>query len=268
MKPSILIAFWFAAASAPSPSAEPALDDKEYLRAVLAPDLVRYAGIEVPSAENIRILSDERGSYLEFRLVPGQARKNNGIRSEISVNFPFKVGDVVRYQWKMRLPEDFQADDPQNRWWVMGQWHDQPDRTKGETWQDFPHRSPPVSFNYGRENGQDYLALMAGSPKMKSIGRLSLKRGIWHSIEVIIQWSQGADGKVAVHFDGSKDPVVSGTGPNMHNGYQHYLKLGLYRHPGIATENRLAIRDVFIEKLKAWPIPEKPAKAASIPSSS
>jgi len=43
------------------------------------------------------------------------------------------------------------------------------------------------------------------------------------------------------------------TGPNMHNGYQHYLKLGMYRHPAIATENRLDIRDVSIEQLKAWP---------------
>ena len=55
-----------------------ALDQKEYLRAVLPPDLVRYAGIEVPAQENIRILSDASGRYLEFRLVPGQAKKNNG----------------------------------------------------------------------------------------------------------------------------------------------------------------------------------------------
>ncbi len=262
MKPSILIASWLVAVSAPSFSAEQALDPKEYLRVVLPPDLVRHAGVEVPSAENIHILSDAKGKYLEFRLVPGQARKNNGIRSEISVGFPYQVGDVVRYRWKMRLPEDFQADEPQNRWWVMGQWHDQPDPAKGETWKEFPHRSPPVSFNYGREDGQDYLALMVGSPRMKSFGRVSLKRDIWHSIEVVIKWSQGADGKVAVYFDGSKEPVVTATGPNMHNGYHHYLKLGLYRHPGIATENRLGIRDVFIEKLKAWPIPEKPAEAA------
>jgi hypothetical protein len=64
----------------------------------------------------------------------------------------------------------------------------------------------------------------------------------------------GAEGKVAVFLDGSKEAVVTGTGPNMHNGYQHYLKLGMYRHPEIATENRVAIRDVSIEKLNVWPI--------------
>lgn len=234
-----------------------ALDQKEYLRAVLPPDLVRYAGIEVPAQENIRILSDASGRYLEFRLVPGQAKKNNGIRAEISVNYPYKVGEVVQYKWKMRLPGDFKADAPRNRWWVMGQWHDQPDRTKGETWQGFPARSPPVSFNYGRKDGKDYLSLLVGSPKMKSVGTIPITRDAWHSLEVVIKWSQGSEGKVDVFFDGSKAPVVAGTGPNMHNGYQHYLKLGMYRHPEIATENLLAIRDVSIEKLKDWPVPEK-----------
>ena len=233
------------------------LDQKEYLSAVLPPDLMRYAGIEVPSQENIHIVSDSTGRYLEFRLVPAQAKKNNGIRAEISVNFPYKVGDIVRYKWQMRLPEDFKADDPQNRWWVMGQWHDQPDRTKGETWQGFPGRSPPVSFNYGRRDGKDFLSLLVGSPKMKSVGLLPITRGTWHSIDVIIKWSQGSDGKVAVFFDGSKAPTVSGTGPNMHNGFHHYLKLGMYRHPEIATENRLDIRDVFIGHLKDWPEAEK-----------
>jgi hypothetical protein len=122
-----------------------ALSEKEYLTAVLPLELIRYAGIEVPSRENIQILSDPVGPYLEFRLVPGQAKKNNGIRAEISVDYPYGVGDIVRYKWEMRLPGHFKADEPRNRWWVMGQWHDQPDRTKGETWQGFPAHSPPVA---------------------------------------------------------------------------------------------------------------------------
>jgi Polysaccharide lyase len=238
------------------------LGDRDYLGAVLPAGLVRRAGVEVPSKENIQILSDSAGRYLEFCLVPGQARKNNGIRAEISVDYPYKVGDVVQYKWKMRLPEDFKADDPPNRWWVMGQWHDQPDRTKGETWQGFPGRSPPVSFNYGRVDGKDFLSVLVGSPKMRSVGLLPVTRGVWHSLNVLIRWSQGAEGKVAVFLDGSKDPVITGAGPNMHNGYQHYLKLGMYRHPEIVTENRLGIRDVFIEKLKDWSVGEQPTETS------
>lgn len=231
--------------------------NREYLGAILPPELTRYAAVEVPSQENIAIRSDGAGQYLEFRLIPGQARKNNGIRAEVSVNYPFKVGDVVRYAWKMRLPEDFKGDDPQNRWWVMGQWHDQPDPTQGETWDDFPGRSPPVSFNYVRLDGKDFLSLLVGSPKMTRIGLIPIRRGFWHSIDVVLKWSQGADGKVAVYLDGAKEPVVSGRGPNMHNGFQHYLKVGMYRHPQIATENRVAIRAVSIETLREWPVAEE-----------
>ncbi len=235
-------------------STEQAHSEKDYLSAVLPSDLMRYAGIEVPSRDNIQILSDAGGRYLEFRLIPGQARKNNGIRAEISVDYPYKVGDVVRYKWKMRLPEDFKSDDPQNRWWVMGQWHDQPDRTKGETWQGFPAHSPPVSFNYGRRDGKDYLSFLAGPPRMKSVGLIPITRGTWHSLDVVIQWSPDANGRLAVFVDEAKAPAITWTGPNMHNSYQHYLKLGMYRHPDIATENRLAIRDVSIESLKRWPL--------------
>jgi hypothetical protein len=72
----------------------------------------------------------------------------------------------------MRLPEDFNADDLGNRWWVMGQWHDQPDRTQGETWPDFPGRSPPVAFNNDRVDDKDFLSVLVGSPKIKSVGRV------------------------------------------------------------------------------------------------
>ncbi len=32
------------------------------------------------------------------------------------------------------------------------------------------------------------------------------------------------------------------------------VELGMYRHPDIATENRLGIRNVRIEKLTDWPV--------------
>lgn len=88
---------------------------------------------------------------------------------------------------------------------------------------------------------------------MKSTGLIPIQRGVWHALETVIKWSQGADGRIAVFLDGSKEPVLTAMGPNMHNGYHHYLKLGMYRHPEIATENRLGIRDVSIEHLAAWP---------------
>jgi hypothetical protein len=51
--------------------------------------------------------------------------------------------------------------------------------------------------------------------------------------------------------------ATSRSGSRFHNAYQHYLKLGMYRHPAIATDNRLDIREVSIQKLKEWPFQEE-----------
>lgn len=36
--------------------------------------------------------------------------------------------------------------------------------------------------------------------------------------------------------------------PNLHNAYQHYLKLGMYRHPDIKTDNWIYLDDLTITK--------------------
>ena len=68
-------------------------------------------------------------------------------------------------------------------------------------------------------------------PQDESVRLLPITPGAWHSIDAVIKWSQGADGRVAVYFDGSKTPVIAGSGPNMHNAFHHYLKLGMYSAP-------------------------------------
>ena len=207
------------------------LSDKEYLSAVLSQELTRYAGIEVPSRENIHVLADGPDMYLEFRLVPGQPKKNKGIRAEISVNYPYSVGEVVRYRWEMRLPGDFKADEPRNRWWVMGQWHDQPD----------PDQRRDLAGISGTQPAR-VLQLWAARRRGLSLvtGRLAKNEERWSHSPYARNLAQTGrcdqmvsrdDGQVAVFFDGSKAPAVTGTGPNMHNGFQHYLKLGMYRHP-------------------------------------
>jgi hypothetical protein len=68
--------------TASAQNASDRFDERRYLEAILPPDLRRYAGIEVPSEENIHILSDKSdkaGEYLEFRpgTWPGQEEQRH-----------------------------------------------------------------------------------------------------------------------------------------------------------------------------------------------
>jgi hypothetical protein len=226
-------------------------EELRYLQAAVDASLLEYAHLEVPSKENVLLLDEGGKPYLGFHVFPGQPLKNNGVRAELSVNFPYRPPAVVRYEWRLRLPKDFQADEPRNRWWVVAQWHDQPDKTKGEQWEGFPSRSPPILLGYGRKENRDYLGFNYGSPKQRPIALIEIHRGVWHKFCVVIRWSQGEDGSATVFLDDAEKPVAEAHGPNMHNAYQHYFKVGMYRHREILSDNWLHIGDVRIRAVEA-----------------
>ena len=79
------------------------------------------------------------------------------------------------------------------------------------------------------------------------------------ALENITILGEGKDQHIGLHvFPGQKKknggiraeisikPAAVLDGPNMHNDYQHYLKLGMYRHPDIATANSIFIDDISI----------------------
>jgi hypothetical protein len=206
-----------------------------YLRAAVAPAVLDYAQIEVPGIEHIRIAEVDGRPCLGLRVFHGQRLKNNGVRAELSLDYPYRVGDTVRYQWRFCMPADFGGDAPANRWWVLADWHDQPDRDHGETWDGFPARSAPIIIGYGQLDGHDVLGLSYGSPDPRLIATIPFTRGVWHSVTALIAWSRGPDGRAEIGLDGA--PALSGSGPNMHNDFQHYLKIGQYRHPDIAGDD-------------------------------
>ena len=228
-------------------------DEATYLAALVAPDLVEYGHFEVASREHIEIVD----GGIELRLTPGQPKVNNGIRAELSVDYPFVDGDTVRYEWQLWVPGDFQAD-PQNRWWVFADWHDQPNRTLNETWETYPKSSAPLIVGYGRvEGGQvvggfsvpetsDVLTLTYGTD-YRPLGMFAIKREEWIAIRLDVTWSQGAQGKATLWLNGVER--ISGAGPNMLNAFQHYFKAGMYRHPEINTPNRVRLANVKISKL-------------------
>jgi hypothetical protein len=221
-----------------------------YLRSAVAPDLLQYASIEIPAIENIRQGTDPLGKHLELRTYRGQALKNGGVRAEISIDYPFKEGDTVRYNWRMMLPVNFVSDAPANRWWLVAQWHDQPDRTRGETWSGYPAHSPSVGLGYGQLAGQDTLSLLYGAPEPGPNGLIPISRGAWHAISVEITWSTGASGKVQVFVDGGKSPVREASGANMYNTFHHYMKLGMYRQPDIRGDTWIYIGGISIQRVR------------------
>lgn len=223
-----------------------------YLRAIMPESLLEYASLEIGSAKNAVIVKEGKTQHLRLGIFPGQAKVNKGMRSEVSVDYPYIQGDTVCYSWRFMLPKDFVCDAPKNRWWIIGQWHDQPNVMQGESWETFSSRSPPVLLGLGELEGRPAIGFTYGptvdGQKQQSFGPIFLERGKWHSLAVVIRWSQGADGKATVFLDDHTTAAISVDGPNMNNDYQHYLKLGMYRHPAISTENWITIGNVEITK--------------------
>jgi len=233
-------------------AADPAAREKElvYLRCLMPEVLLPYAHVEVPAVENISIEGEGGDSHLALRVFPGQKKLNRGIRAEVSVDYPHQAGETVRYAWKLMLPPGFKSDSPQNRWWIIGQWHDQPDTTRGESWEDFPSKSPPVLIGLGELNGKPGIGLNYGLDQSQKRGPFFLELGKWHQFAVVIHWSQKADGKASFFLDDMTTPIAVMEGPNRLNDFQHFLKLGMYRHPEIATDNWIHLDDLEITPVR------------------
>jgi hypothetical protein len=228
-------------------------EELQYLRVVLPDEHLGYANLEVSSREALIVGEEGADRYLGLRVFPGQKRKDNRVRAEISVDYPFRPGDRVRYSWRFRVPEDFVTDAPANRWWVIGQWHDQPDQRLGESWDQFPSRSPPIVLGVGELDGRVAISLgygpTTGPERQQEFGPLWIERGKWHDLAIEIFWSSDADGHVELFLDNATEPSLAAQGPNMNNGYQHYWKVGQYRHPDINTDNRIDIADLRVHLL-------------------
>lgn len=227
-------------------------DELAYLRAVVPETLLKYAHLDIASPKSIALIEEGQNKHLGLHVFPGQSKLHGGIRAEIAVDYPFEPGETVCYSWRFRLPENFVTDAPKNRWWIIGQWHDQPNKRLGETWEKFNSFSPPVLLGLGELEGKPAVCLSYGpnheNIKQQVKGPVFLKRGKWHAITFIIHWSHGSDGKALVYLDDLSTPTMSAEGPNMNNDYAHYLKLGMYRHPDIATDNWIYVDDLQISK--------------------
>ncbi len=238
-----------AAAAVPTDAAGSRALEVSYLNSVVPPELMDYSHLEVAATTDLESMSDGSGPFLGLRTYHGQPLVNSGVRAEVSVDYPYVQGQTLRYSWRFGILNGFTSDSPSNRWWMFGDWHDQPDPNLGQTWATYVPHSPSVGLGYGQIKGQDYLALLYGAPNPTTVGLIPFSRGVWHTMVAEITWSQGANGHVALYLDGSKTPVQQATGANMYNNYQHYLKLGTYRQPDILGDTWVYVRDVKIQTL-------------------
>jgi hypothetical protein len=172
---------------------------------------------------------------ITFALKPNQKKVFGGVRSELSINYPYKSGERVTYSFDMLIPNAFKADSVKKRWWIFAQWHDQPDPKLNQTWADFPGNSPPISLFVEERDatfgvGVHYLG--------KEKYWFPVDKGEWNNYSFDIIWSTDDDGQLLFSLN-DKDMIVF-TGKNMLNNYQHYLKIGMYRHPKINTLNHVS----------------------------
>lgn len=217
-----------------------------YLKVLMGEELLPYAHLELAALENVTIEGTGADPSLGLHLFAGQKKRNGGVRAEVSVDFPHQQGDTLRYAWRFMLPEGSVMDGPKNRWCLFGQWHDQPDLKKHETWEGFPSHSPPVLLGLGSSDGGPAFSFEYGPKQAIRKGPFPIVTGVWHQVVMIIHWSQNDDGRATLFYDDLGKPLIAAEGANMHNDFQHYLKLGLYRHPDIQTNNSIFLDDLKI----------------------
>lgn len=204
------------------------------------PQLAAYMTLERAQPNSIAI----EGDMVKFNLSGDDALVHGGVRSEVAVDYPFNFGDHIRYEFKFMLPDEFLADS-KNRWWLIAQWHDQPNINEGEGWLSFPLRSPPVSLYLEELNGVLGVGvnyLITGEKEW-----FPVKRGVWNKVAFDFVWRNDAGGELVFLLNDIEPKRF--TGPNMHNDFQHYLKFGMYRHAEIRTGNYIFFKELSVREL-------------------
>lgn len=202
----------------------------------------------------------------------------NGNRAELTFDDGATEREEKWYSWKVFIPADYpdvymRDQDFEPNWQLMGQWHQQPVESDGETWENFTGQgeSPSVGINYYflSADDPDYQNLKK-DPKMKAVPGFDpawdevsvffltygtppvpvaitrVEKGQWINVLVNIYWSEGEDGFVRTWINGQEVTNGKTYGPNMWNRASHYFKFGLYKNPDIPHTNVLYYDDVKI----------------------
>jgi hypothetical protein len=205
--------------------------------------LLPILNMEIPDCSNIQL----GNGYAGFVLNVDNQKINNGIRSEMSIDYPFVAGDTIEYKWSIMLPPNSVPGADANSWWLIAQWHDQPNPLLNETWATYVPKSPPVAVYAEYQSGVVGIGLQGLLGKKLTWS--PVPTNTWLDLRAVIHWSTTSDGTVNISVTGHPELSMASTGQNMLNNYQHYLKLGQYRSPTIYKYAVVNIKNVKITKL-------------------
>jgi hypothetical protein len=198
-------------------------------------------------------------SAISMTVVPNDTVANKN-RSEFKIFNHDPLGSEIWYGWSIKIPSNF-VDDPAGGFQIMGQFHDYPDTINGETWSNYPGRSPTISFSYGTDGintgmlfryGCDTIQLNTSINKT-TIDTAFINKGEWNDFILHIQWALDSTGYVEAWHNGSyithyniDSANYKFYGPNMYNTIPTYLKLGIYRDWGYMDTNSVHYDEIRI----------------------
>lgn len=203
-------------------------------------EIVRYPVRKGPGAAKLTVLPNDVS-----------AKRN---RAEINLVNSEGLNAEVWYAWSILVPESYYDDYSNQRFQIMGQFHDMPDFGKGQSWMNFPAHPPMISVQYGYDKVGSGFGLFYGLENhRKCIAKQHIKKGVWHDIVLHVFWSQESIGFVEAWLDGKPWTPFNGRdyryyGANMYNTVPPMLKLGIYRDFGFTTAN-----SVFYDELRIGP---------------
>jgi hypothetical protein len=219
--------------------------DRQTLAKALAVEqrLIPYMHLEIPSCNHVQL----HDGHASFILTDQDSMINNGVRSEFTFDYPFREGDMIEYRWAMMLPSVNTPGSRAARWWVVAQWHDQPNPRLGETWPTFRPKPPPVAIFVEQRQGVIGIGIQDEHAIKHSWSPVPLD--VWLDVSVVIHWSTRTNGWALMTVNGQRRFPHRYDGRTMLNNYQHFLKLGQYRAPGVGSRSVVNMKAVQIQKI-------------------
>lgn len=198
-------------------------------------------------------------------------------RAELTFDQGATEGVESWVEFDLFVPKDFHDaalydSAGRSNWQIISQWHQQPVKEDGETWETYPAMdlSPPISVSYGflskSDSGYRRIlkdpstklipgfdstwndeSVLSISYASRTIALARIAKGQWVRLRLHIRWSEHSDGFLQAWIDSASFTEGKVYGPNMLNRASHYFKFGLYRSMSITSTNSL-----YFDRIHIW----------------